>query len=363
VLLGCGQERVDEVRIGFLPTTEGQFRESGEAMVRAAELALQQANDSGGIVVDGRSRRVTLVTESLPAVPEESARGVQTLVNHGNVVAIVGPSLSDIAVTAAVYANQARVPMVSPGASHPDVTADKPFVFRVTSADPVQPRAMGKFAREDLQASRAAVLFEVTQVYNRGIASVFREEFETRGGEVVAFEAYEAGREDFGAQLTTILLARPDVLYLPNYPDDVRRQVRQARLVGMEATLLGSGAWSLLVLDGADHFDGAYFSSSWNLDIDRSESRAFVETYRTTFAQDPATLAALTYDAFGLILSALRETGSVDGERLRVALQNMRGYPGVTGSISCEGSGNPVKATAILRVEGGRPRFHRWIAR
>lgn len=332
-------------------------------MVHAAELAVEQANAAGGIVVDGRPRRVTLVTELLSPVPEESARGVQTLVNQGNVVAIVGPSLSDLAVTAAVYANQSGVPMVSPGASHPDVTADKPFVFRVTSADPVQPRAMGKFAREDLQASRAAVLFEVTQVYSRDIASLFREEFESRGGEVVAFEAYASGREDFGAQLTTILLARPDVLYLPNYPDDVRRQVRQARMLGLEATLLGSGAWSLLVLDDAHHFDGAFFSSSWNKDVDRSESRVFVETYRTTFAQDPATLAALTYDAFGLIFSALRETGSVDGDELRVALQNLRGYSGVTGSISYEGSGDPVKATAILSIEGGRPRFHRWIMR
>lgn len=361
MLLGCGPERVDEIRIGFLPTTHGQFREAGEAMVRAAEIAIQQVNDAGGIVVDGRPHRVTLVTEALPAVPEESARGVQTLVNHGNVAAIVGPSLSEIAVTAATYANQSGVPMVSPGASHPDVTADKPFVFRVVSVDPVQARAMGTFAKEDLQAARAAVLFDVTEVYSRDIAAAFRKEFEARGGEVVAFEAYTTGREDFGAQLTTILLARPDVLYLPNYPDDVRRQVFQARTVGVDATFLGSGAWSLLVLDGAEHFDGTYFSSNWNLDIDRAESRAFVEAYREMFTQDPATLAALTYDAFGLILHALRETGSVDGDHLRVALQNVRGYPGVTGSISYEGSGDPIKATVILSVEGGRPLFHKWI--
>jgi branched-chain amino acid transport system substrate-binding protein len=361
VLLGCGPERVDEIRIGFLPTTHGQFREAGEAMVRAAELAIQQANDQGGVVIDGRPHRVTLVTESLSAVPEESARGVQTLVNHGNVAAIVGPSLSEIAVTAAAYANQSGVPMVSPGASHPDVTTDKPFVFRVVSVDPVQGRAMGKFAREDLGAVRAAVLFDVTQGYNRDIAAVFREAFEARGGTVVAFEAYTAGQEDFGAQLTTILLARPDVLYLPNYPDDVRRQVRQARIVGLEAILLGSGAWSLLVLDGGERFDGSYFSSNWNLDVDRSESRAFVEAYRDMFVQDPATLAALAYDAFGLILHALSETGSVDGDRLRVALQTLRGYPGVTGSISYEGSGDPIKPTMIISVQGGRPLFHKWI--
>ena len=205
------------------------------------------------------------------------------------------------------------------------------------------------------------MLFDVTQGYNRDIAAVFREAFEARGGTVVAFEAYTAGQEDFGAQLTTILLARPDVLYLPNYPDDVRRQVRQARIVGLEAILLGSGAWSLLVLDGGERFDGSYFSSNWNLDVDRSESRAFVEAYRDMFVQDPATLAALAYDAFGLILHALSETGSVDGDRLRVALQTLRGYPGVTGSISYEGSGDPIKPTMILSVQGGRPLFHKWI--
>ena len=198
---------MDEVRIGFLPTTQGQFREAGEAMVRAAELAVQQANDGGGIVVDGRPHRVTLVTEVLPAVPEESARGVQTLMNHGNVDAIVGPSLSEIAVTAATYANQSGVPMVSPGASHPDVTADKPFVFRVVSVDPVQGRAMGKFAREDLRAARAAVLFDVTQGYNRDIAAVFRKEFEAQGVDALNLIKPDVrSRQNYYSKVSTLLI-------------------------------------------------------------------------------------------------------------------------------------------------------------
>jgi branched-chain amino acid transport system substrate-binding protein len=360
--LACGRGTPAVIQIGFLPTTRGEFKGSGDAVMRAAELAVHGINEGGGITLAGGTARVELVTSDLPDVPEEAAAAVQRLVNQGNVVAIVGPSLSDLARPAAAYADQSHVPMITPGASHPDVTADRSYVFRVVAVDEVHGGAMGRFAREGLHAQRAAVLFDVTQAYSRSIAGEFREEFERRHGVVVAFEAYAEGRQDFGSQLTTILLARPDVVYLPNYPGDVRRQVVQARTLGVTATLLGPGSWSMLAPSGyGEAFEGSYFTSVWHHEVDTPASRTFVALYRDRFHADPPTLAAVTYDAFGLLFQALSQATSLSGPDVRDALARVQGYEGVTGSISYVNGGNPVKATAIVQIRDGQAHFYRWI--
>ena len=66
-------------------------------------------------------------------------------------------------------------------------------------------------------------------------------------------------------------------------------------------------------------------------------------------------MAALTYDAFGLLWQALQTAGKIDRQAVRDALAKIPNYEGVTGTMQFqEGSGDPIKSAVILQVKGGK---------
>ena len=77
--------------------------------------------------------------------------------------------------------------MISPWSTNPKTTEGKKFVFRACFIDDFQGQVMAKFARENLKAQTAAVLYDVASEYNKGIAEFFKKFFEAAGGKVVAF--------------------------------------------------------------------------------------------------------------------------------------------------------------------------------
>jgi len=140
-LVACSpsEDAADGVRLGVL-IQQGTSSTSvdGPAAVRAARMAADEVNATGGLEVGGRRLKVVLSFEDPSDHPEDVVRSALRLINQEGVVALIGPNLSRNAILVSRAANDAQVPMVSPGATHPEVTAGKPFAFRVTDTDPFQ---------------------------------------------------------------------------------------------------------------------------------------------------------------------------------------------------------------------------------
>ena len=352
-LAGCGGRGAEPeaVRIGVLVNLPGS---EGPPTVEAVELAAAAVNAAGGIEVGGARRPVELFFEETQTAPEKAIEGARRLIQR-QVVALIGPSRSRDAIAAAGAAEHARIPMISAAATHPQLTAGKSYVFRVTFTDRFQGEALGRFAVEGLGGRTAGILYDDASAYNRNLAMVFREAFESFGGQVVAFEHYTTGDMDFRRQLEIIRAAEPQVLFLPNYVEEIPTQARQARELGIGAVLLGGDSWTLVSLADQPYLEGAFFGVHWHLDETavNSEARRFATAYRQAYGHDPSTQAALTYDAFGLLAHAIRRAGS-DPEEIRQALAEIEGYPGVTGPITFRSSGgDPPKPLVIARIEHG----------
>jgi branched-chain amino acid transport system substrate-binding protein len=193
--------------------------------------------------VGRRKLKVMLLVEDDQDRAELAARAAQKLINQDKVAALVGPSLSRNAIPVADVAEGARIPMISPNSTNPATTAGKKYAFRVDFIDPFQGRVIARFARDELHAQTAAVLYDVASAYNKGIAEVFRQVFAEAGGQVVAFESYTTdARTNLAAQLGRVRASAPQLVFLPNYADEIPIQVEQARQAGIGATLLGSDA-------------------------------------------------------------------------------------------------------------------------
>lgn len=343
------------VRIGVIvPQSGALFENVGKPAVESARLAAKLVNDRGGLEIGGLRHRVVLAVEDDGDRPEIAVRAARKLINQEGVVALVGPLLSRNALAVATVAESLATPMISPTASHPELTANRRYVFRTTLGDRQQTQLLARFVYEELGAMRAAALFDVASAYNRSFAESFRQIFESTGGEMVAFESYTSGTKDFRQQLRRIERAAPDVLLLPNYVDDVPRQARQAREVGIEAILVGGDTWNMDAYAGEEIFEGSYCAIGWHVDLAGDEAGEFVRSYNELYGRSPASIAALTFDAFGLLFEALEKQGSLEGPALREGLAKIDGYPGVTGTFSFHGRGEPLKDGLIVNLLNGQ---------
>ncbi|MCP4656724.1 MAG: ABC transporter substrate-binding protein [bacterium] len=335
-----------------------------QSYVDAATLAVQAANDAGGLEVGGSRYRVVLIVEETPSTPEDLSRATLRLINRENVVAIVGPNNSRNAIPAATVAEYARIPMICPGSTNPRTTAGKDYVFRVAFTDPFQGRVLARFAVEELRAPTAAVLYDVADAYSRDVAAAFKQALEAAGGQVVAFESYTTGDQDWSDQLVRIRDRNPGVLFFPSLNHDAVAQATQARRLGIDATPLGSDSWTMAALTHHPALEGAFVTQNWHVSAAGAspEAGAFVAAYRRAYHRDPAGGPALTYDALRIFFQAIRSAGRADPESIRDALSQLEDYRGATGRITYRGTGgDPRRPAVIVRIKEGKVIFHKLV--
>lgn len=364
LLASCGSAADgDVIKVGVVAELTGDIPAVGTSCKNAAELAVKEINDAGGLEVGGKTYKVELYIEDNAGKADQSASAASKLITQQNVVAIIGPNASRYAIPASEIAESSKVVLISPWSTNPrttlkgDTNEPKEYVFRAAFIDPFQGRVVAKFALENLGAKNAAVLYDVASDYNKGIAEFFKQTFEESGGTVVAFETYTTGDKDFSAQLTKIKDTAPDVIFLPNYYSEVPLQIQQAHRLGIEVPFLGSDSWGsaeLITLCGAE-CEGYYFSTHYAADAATPVATKFIEDYKAAYGSTPDDVAALTYDSFGLLWNALQAAGAVDRESVRTGMSQITNYEGVTGNMAFEaGSGDPVKSAVILQVKGDK---------
>ncbi len=363
LLLTAVPARAAGLRVGVIAEITGDMPAVGASCRNAAKMAVDEANAAGGLEAGGKKLKVELVVEDNGGKADQSAAAAQKLITQDEVIAIVGPNASRYAIPASEIAESNQTVFITPWSTNPKTTLDavtgkpKRYAFRSCFIDPFQGKVLAKFALQTMKAKKAAVLYDVASDYNKGIAEVFRADYERLGGKVVAFETYTTNDKDFSAQFTKIKATGPDVVFLPNYYSEVPLQVQQAKRLGVTAPFLGADAWGsadLLKLGGAD-LEGYYFSTHYAADNASPAAVRFIAAYTKAFGAPPDDVAALTYDAFGLLFTALKNAGKADREAVRNALAKLPGYAGVTGDMKFqEGSGDPIKSAVILQVKGGK---------
>lgn len=288
----------------------------------------------------------------------EAANAASRLIENSKVSAIIGEAISGNTLAGGPIAEKARVPMVSPTATNPLVTQGKKYVFRVCFLDTFQGEAAAKFAYQNFKARRAAVLTDKSQDYCVGLADFFKKAFTRLGGKIVAETFCQSGDQDFSAQLSTIMAAKPDVLFVPNYYTEDALIARQAQELGLNLPIFGSdGAQTPeLIQIGGPAVEGMHFIGHFHLKgASTPLAREFIGQFRKKFPKEKDITAfhALGADAYFVLLDAMERAKATDGEKVRQALAQTRKFQAVSGVMDIGADGNAVKPAVILTVKNG----------
>jgi branched-chain amino acid transport system substrate-binding protein len=346
-------DKSDSIKIGLNAELTGSVPVVGKSCVNAATMAVAEVNAHGGIVVADKTVPIKLLVEDNEDKAESAAAVSQKFVS-GGVLAMIGPNASRNAVPAAVVAESNRLLMISPWATNPKLTENKKYIFRACFTDDFQGNVVAAFVYKKLGHRKAAVLFDVASEYNKGIALVFKNSFMKAGGAMAAFESYSTGDKDFTAQLSKIKASGADVLFLPNYYNEVPLQIQQARQAGFSGPIVGSDSWGseeILKL-GKDMMNGLYFTTHYAADMATDRAKKFIADYQARYGSKPDDVAALTFDSFGLLFESIQKAQSRDPEKVRAQLSSLSKFPGVTGTMEFSpGSGSPVKSAVVIMIK------------
>jgi branched-chain amino acid transport system substrate-binding protein len=360
-LAACGQgSGGDKILVGHVASMTGDTATFGRSTDAGMRLAIEEINSAGGVL----GKPLDLITEDDRSVTEEARTVAQKLIQRDQVVALLGEIASSRSLAAGPEAQRAQVPMISPGSTNPKVTEVGDYVFRACFIDPFQGSVMARFAMEELKAKRLAILFDFKQDYSVGLADFFRNQVKEQGGEIVADERYTSGDIEFRAQLTTIRSANPDAIFIPGYYTEVGLIAKQARELGITVPLLGGDGWDSekTIEIGGEAVEGYYFSTHYAADSDDPKVQEFVKRYTEKYSSTPDAMAALGYDTAKILADALTRAGTTEGPKLRDAIAATTGFEGVTGKISMDPQRNAKKDAVVLKIEGGKFRYHRTVS-
>ncbi len=229
------------VLIGEFGSLTGSEATFGQSTHNGIMLALKEVNGAGGITNKGKTLAVKVYDDQ--GRPQEAGTAVTRLITDDKVTAVLGEVASSLSIAGGRVAQQYHVPMITPSSTNPQVTQIGDMIFRVCFLDDFQGWVEAKFARDELKAKKAALLYDQAQAYSKGLKDFFKKSFTEMGGTIATEQAFSGGDQDFSAQLTTIRDANVDVILVPGYYTDVGNIILQARKLGIKAPFLGGDGW------------------------------------------------------------------------------------------------------------------------
>lgn len=354
LVVGC-QQAPKELKIAVLASLPGA-REG-------AQLAIDEWNAKGGVI---GMKTTMIMRETNGSDPASAVEAANQVITKDRVHYIVGDIFSTLSIAVSDIANAAKVIQITPTSTSTAVTVDKSgatkaYIFRACFDDPFQGKVGAIFALNNLKAKKAFVMVDPGDVYVNGLAEAFVDSFTKLGGAIVGKEAYSSTDSDVSKTLAKIKSTKADVVYLPalNLPF-VNIVTKQAKQKGITAPFIGGDGWDDMALDPKAS-DGSYYTTHYRADDPRPEVQTFVKSYSDKYATIPSFISALTYDATNLLLTAIKNAGGDNTDKVKIALEQIS-FDAVTGKITMDSQHNPVKGAVVLHVKGGKVVFDSFVS-
>ncbi len=372
VLLAIGVQAQPTIKVGLNIPLTGDIPKVGEGSKYAAEMWLEDIEAAGGLEIGGKKYKVELVIEDNESKAESAVSAATKLITEDEVLVIIGPQSSKQAVPAGEVCNNYETPMISPWSTNPNTTLGRPFVFRAPFLDPFQGPVVANFVTEEFGYTKAAVLYDVASDYPKGLAEFFKQAWEEMHGEgsVVAYESFTTKDTDFSSQLSKIISSGAEVLFTPQYYNEVALIVQQAHQLGWDKPIVGSDSWGsaeTVELCGSDCY-GLFFSTHYAAAGATGATKAFIDRYNEKYGYVPDDVGALTWDSLRLAQQAIQAYGKVTGDikkdrkGVRDALAQVKEFDGITGTMTFTEEGDPIKCAVIVKIsDQGEYEFYKSI--
>ena len=335
------QNTSKEITIGFTTPLTGNGADWGNDIRKGAELAYEEIQNQE------RNTKIKIIWEDTQCKPDVAVSVTQKLIDVDNVKFIAGEVCSGDTLAVAPILNSNKIVYLAAGSTNPRITDAGDYIFRVSPSDAFK----GSIIADNIYTSGysdIAILY-VNNDFGKGIESVFRKEFEFKGGKVLISESYDPAAIDFKTNIAKILNSNASTVFIVVYPKENPIIYKQLREMKFDKQIFADGSAFVakdMMLNVGHNADGVIYIYN---KIDISDS--FKVKYQQKFSQNATLLNAFGYDTIKLLADGI-EYCNGDSECVKSYLYSVD-YSGATGKIVFDKNGDVTRGTSMFKIVNG----------
>ena len=342
-------EHPGEIIIGVDLALTGEYAEPyGLPMHRGFELAREELNHYGG-------PQITFIVEDDQSTVEGAVAAFNKLIHEHEVSIITGLAISTQGAQAFPIAQENGVLCFSTVSSAGGLSAIGDFIFRAgLTTDVLNPNGV-RITQEKLGYQQVALIYDDADVYSTSSNAEMSKALTAAGIEILLTESFQTGDTDFSAQLTRIMEAHPEAIFISALSNEMTQIIAQGRELGIPASAryivpdLSSAEIDIV----GDAAEGTIAFTGWTAMADTPGNHAFAENYRAKYGIEPEPWAAQSYAGLYILVEAISQAGSTEATAVRDAMAHIMDFDTILGQFSFNADGDAVYDPSVLVVKNG----------
>lgn len=328
------------LKLGVVQSATGAAGIYGKTANQGIELAIKQHEDAGLQI------EYTLVDDKSTV---EGGNAAFTSLVGQKVNAIIGPTLSGVALESMKISQQAGIPTLGATTTGAGITAIGDQIFRTALAEDTVVPPVLVYAASQSAIKQAVLIFDSTDAFSTSSAAAMKKGVQAINGSI-AVEIDISTQKDVVAALGGLQGAQVDAFLVTPLINQAGPIVRAIRGAGFKQTIIGGNSFNTLDMVAASEgaVNGAYVGASWNPGVSTPASKKFVDDYTKAYGSAPDLYAAQGYAAVEVLVAAARKAGSVETAALRTAVASTKDLDTIFGKISIS-SGRDAQYTPVVQ--------------
>ncbi len=350
----------EAIKIGAILAVTGPAAFLGAPEAKTLEMLVAEINKKGGIKGD----KIELIIKDSGASPEKAISFAKQLIEEDKVFAIIGPSTSGETMKIKSTAEEGKTILLSCAAAEVIVNPVAKYVFKTPQKDSY---AVIKIFEEmkKMGISKIGVLSS-----NTGFGKAGKEQIEKLAPEhgitILVNEVYDKAASDLTAEVTKLKAANVEALLNWSIEPAQSIVIKNARQIGLTVPIFQSHGFGNIeyVKAAGAAAEGVIFPAGRLLVADtlpKSNPQKAVlikykKDYETKYKEDASTFGGHAYDAFMILAKAI-ETAGTDREKVRDAIENLKGFIGTGGVFNFSAqdhNGLDINSFEMLTVKNGK---------
>src|SRR5713226_6814402 len=323
------------IKLGALLSITGAGGVYGPQSRDGMLLAVEQINGSGGV----NGAQISLEVRDDASDKAQSSQQAQTMIQQDQLMALLGPTLSNSAVGVHPLAENLRTPILAvsttgihivPDCNYPSATPCK-YVFRDSLGEQTAIPDNIKSYSEDKHPSTGVLLVAQDDKFSSDGGKIVQDtvgQYNINLLKVIKFSKTEA---DLSPYVTQAVQLKPDVIFITSLGGIPAKIMIEARKQGWTGQFLGGNGFNTATVSkqAGDAGKGARSASAWYLGNNFASNADFVPAYRAAYGKDPDQFGAQGYTAIKVLADAAKRANLTfsdlpgDRDKLRAAMETV----------------------------------------
>jgi branched-chain amino acid transport system substrate-binding protein len=326
---GSGANNGKTLKIGAVFSLTGPGGVYGPQQKNAVELAQNVINGQGG--VDGA--QISIDVRDDASDKSQSAQQTQTLIQQDQVVALLGPTLSNSAVAAHPIADNQRTPMLAVSTTGLNIVGTCPYpctyIFRDSLGEAAAIPTNIKVYADKAHPKTGVLLYPNDDKFSVDGATAVKGAVGANGIQLLDTIQFSKTDADLTQFVTKAVQDHPDVMFITSLGGIPAKIMTEARRQGFTGQFLGGNGFNTAAVSkqAADAGKGAQSASAWYTGNQFPSNAAFVAAYKERFGLEPDQFAAQAYTGVLILADAAKRAHlsfsnlAQDRSKLRDALE------------------------------------------